>query len=135
ICGGGRYDQLLKAVGGPDLPALGFGMGDVVLGELLQARGLAPDPRSAVDDYVVCVTPEQKTLALHLAHGLRDRGRRVAYDFESRSVGRQLKVANQSGAERAIIVGPEEAASNEALIRTMATGEQVRLSIETLLND
>ncbi len=135
ICGGGRYDQLLNAVGGPDLPALGFGMGDVVLGELLQARGLAPDPRSAVDDYVVCVTPEQKTLALHLAHGLRDRGRRVAYDFESRSVGRQLKVANQSGAERAIIVGPEEAASNEALIRTMATGEQVRLSIETLLND
>ena len=42
ICGGGRYDNLLAALGGVDLPALGFGMGDVVLGELLRARGLMP---------------------------------------------------------------------------------------------
>ena len=42
ICGGGRYDGLLQALGGVDLPALGFGMGDVVLGELLRERGLAP---------------------------------------------------------------------------------------------
>ena len=42
ICGGGRYDELLEALGGVDLPALGFGMGDVVLGELLKERGLAP---------------------------------------------------------------------------------------------
>lgn len=134
ICGGGRYDQLLKAVGGPDLPALGFGMGDVVLGELLQARKLAPELRSAVDDYVVCVKPDQRALALRLVHGLRDGGRRVAYDFESRSVGRQLKVANQTGAARAIIIGPDEAANNEALIRTMSSGEEVHVPIDTLLN-
>ena len=42
ICGGGRYDNLLQALGGVDMPALGFGMGDVVLGELLRARGLMP---------------------------------------------------------------------------------------------
>ncbi|MFN9959034.1 MAG: ATP phosphoribosyltransferase regulatory subunit, partial [bacterium] len=45
ICGGGRYDQLLASLGGADLPALCFGMGDVVLGELLRARGLMPVSR------------------------------------------------------------------------------------------
>ena len=133
ICGGGRYDQLLAAVGGPDMPALGFGMGDVVLGELLRARGLVPPMPGAIDDYIVCVTPEQRPLVLQLAHGLRDRGRRVAYDFAFRSVGRQFRAANQSGAERAIVVGPEEAEKGEVVIRMMGSGEETRLSIDSLL--
>ncbi len=133
ICGGGRYDELLAAVGGPDLPALGFGMGDVVLGELLKARGLVPPAPSPIQDYVICVTPEQRPAALRLAHGLRDRGRRVTYDFASRSVGRQFKVANQAGAERAIVIGPDEAANGEALVRTMGSGDEQRMSIEALL--
>lgn len=54
ICGGGRYDTLLKALGGADLPALGFGMGDVVLGELLTERGLWPESvQDAVDFHMV----------------------------------------------------------------------------------
>jgi histidyl-tRNA synthetase len=133
ICGGGRYDQLLKAIGGPDLPALGFGMGDVVLGELLKARGLVPPASSPIDDYVICVTPEQRSVALRLAHGLRDSGRRVTYDFASRGVGRQFKAANRAGAERAIVIGPDEAAQGEALVRTMSSGDEQRMSIEALL--
>lgn len=133
ICGGGRYDQLLAAVGGPDLPALGFGMGDVVLGELLRVRGLVPPLPSAIEDYIICVEPEQRALVLRLTQGLRDRGRRVAYDFASRSVGRQFKAANQAGAERAIVIGPDEAATGTALVRTMASGEEASLSIEELL--
>ena len=52
ICGGGRYDNLLKSLGGVDLPALGFGMGDVVLGELLRARGLSDAPIGEPDFWV-----------------------------------------------------------------------------------
>src|SRR6185312_14573359 len=52
ICGGGRYDNLLASLGGPDLPALGFGMGDVVLTELLRARGLLQPPDPALDYWV-----------------------------------------------------------------------------------
>ena len=133
ICGGGRYDQLLAAIGGPDLPALGFGMGDVVLGELLRARGLVPPEPSPIDDYIVCVTPEQRSIVLRLAHGLRDQGRRVAYDFAARKVGRQFRAANQAGAERVIVVGPDEAARGEVVIRTMASGEETRLTIDSLL--
>ena len=82
ICGGGRYDDLLQRIGGVDLPALGFGMGDVVLGELLRERGLGPDPAAAIDAFLVAVTPDDQPLMLRLAHALRDgvkpvrRGRR-----------------------------------------------------------
>src|SRR5215468_5823818 len=53
ICGGGRYDGLLKALGGVDLPALGFGMGDVVLGELLKQHGVAPQLASRLDGFLI----------------------------------------------------------------------------------
>ncbi len=132
ICGGGRYDGLLAAVGGPDLPALGFGMGDVVLGELLRARGLAPSAAPPVDDYLVCVTPAQRPLALRVARALRARGRRVAYDLVERSVGRQFKAANQANAARAIVLGPEEEAAGEAVVRAMGSGEERRVPLEEL---
>jgi histidyl-tRNA synthetase len=91
-----------------------------------------PEP-SPIDDYIVCVTPEQRSIVLRLAHGLRDQGRRVAYDFAARKVGRQFRAANQAGAERVIVVGPDEAARGEVVIRTMASGEETRLSIDSLL--
>ena len=135
ICGGGRYDGLLAAVGGPDLPALGFGMGDVVLGELLRARELVPSGPVAVDDYLVCVTPAQRPLALRIARALRGAGRRVAYDLSERSVGRQFKAANQAGAARAVVLGPEEEAAGQALVRTMASGEERRVPLEEIAAD
>mgnify|MGYP003694330689 CR=1 FL=1 len=58
ICGGGRYDNLLSSLGGADLPAVGFGMGDVVPGELLKDRGLAP-PLPAPIDVLVAGIAEQ----------------------------------------------------------------------------
>jgi len=132
ICGGGRYDDLLAALGGPDLPALGFGMGDVVLGELLAARGLLPDAPPAIQDFVVCVTPDERPLGLRAAHDLRDAGRRVAYDLSERSVGRQFKAANQLGAERAIVIGPDEAAGGNALIRDLGSGAEKTVALDEL---
>ncbi|MEJ2483209.1 MAG: histidine--tRNA ligase [Gemmatimonadota bacterium] len=133
ICGGGRYDGLLAAVGGPDLPALGFGMGDVVLTELLKARDLLPADAKAIQDYVICVTEEQRPFALGIIHSLRDRGRRVAYDFAGRSVGRQFKAANQAGAERTIVLGPDELARGEVVVREMHSGEEVSLPLDSII--
>ena len=132
ICGGGRYDDLLEAVGGPALPALGFGMGDVVLGELLRDRGLVPDDERAVDDFVIHVSEEELPAALRIVHALRARGRRVGFDYRSRSVGRQFKVANQAGAGRVIVVGPEEVERDECVVRSMGTGEEVRMGLADL---
>ena len=132
VCGGGRYDDLLRALGGVDLPALGFGMGDVVLAELLRDRGLAPAPARRVDDYIVCVTEAERPAALALARALRDRGRHVLYDLRSRGVGRQFKAAHQAGAGRAIILGPDEVARAAASVRDMASGAERVVALEAL---
>ncbi|MBT8461565.1 MAG: ATP phosphoribosyltransferase regulatory subunit, partial [Gemmatimonadetes bacterium] len=133
ICGGGRYDDLLEAVGGPALPALGFGMGDVVLGELLRDRDLVPEAEHTLDDFVIHVSPEQLPAALRIVHSLRSLGRRVGFDYRSRGVGRQFKVANQAGAGRVIVVGPEEVERGEYVVRSMDTGAETKVSVAELL--
>ena len=77
ICGGGRYDDLLQSLGGVELPALGFGMGDVVLGELLRDRGLAPEAASSIDVFLAAITQDDLPHVLGLARELRDAGLRV----------------------------------------------------------
>lgn len=133
ICGGGRYDSLLESLGGPDLPALGFGMGDVVLGEILRDRGLIPEPDVGLDDFVIGVTADELPQVLRIVHALRSAGRRVGFDYGGRSVGKQFKVAHQAGAVRAIVVGPEEAAAGEAVVRDMDSGNERRVPVADLL--
>ncbi|HKJ92201.1 MAG TPA: ATP phosphoribosyltransferase regulatory subunit, partial [Longimicrobiales bacterium] len=133
ICGGGRYDDLLAALSGVDLPALGFGMGDVVLGELLKERGLAPDPAPALDYYVVAITDEQAALVRRVAGALRGRGHAVAYGLRGAGVGRQFKDADARGAREAVVLGPDEVAEGVAVVREMATGEERRVSLAELL--
>src|SRR5690606_24414164 len=62
ICGGGRYDDLLRVIAGVDLPALGFGMGDVVLRELLAERGKLPKVTRKLDYYMVTATPQERAV-------------------------------------------------------------------------
>lgn len=132
ICGGGRYDDLLKALGGVDLPALGFGMGDVVLAELLRDRGLTPSELLRVDDYLICVSEAERPAALGLARALRDQGRHVLYDLRARGVGRQFKAAHQAGAARAIVLGPDELERGVVSLRDMVSGAEGEVAIEAL---
>lgn len=132
ICGGGRYDRLLELVGGDPLPAVGFGMGDVVLGELLRDRGLAPRIRPACDYYMIWVTPEERAPALAAAQRLREAGCSVMYTFRAQGVARQLKQAARNGAGHAVIIGPEEAASGSATLRDLASGRQETRTLDAL---
>ena len=132
VCGGGRYDTLLQQVGGVDLPALGFGMGDVVLGELLKARGLAPDAPTGAQVFVVSVTPEDRPAVLRLAHHLRDAGLRVEYALSDDKMGKQLKLADARRARFAVVLGPDERARNAAVLKDLAAGSQREVSLEEL---
>jgi histidyl-tRNA synthetase len=132
ICGGGRYDRLLAQLGGADLPALGFGMGDVVLRELLADRGLLPAHAPRLDYYVVTITDGERPLARELAGRLRAAGHAVSYALRAAGVGRQFKEANARGAERAIVLGPDEVRAGEAVVRVMASGEETRVALESL---
>jgi histidyl-tRNA synthetase len=132
ICGGGRYDRLLELVGGEPLPATGFGMGDVVLAELLKERGLVPAYDRGLDYFIVIVSPDQRNEALRIAHELRGRGSRVAYALREQGVGKQMKAAAREGAASVLIVGPEELARGCVVSRDMSTGEEREIALADL---
>jgi len=106
ICGGGRYDQLLASLGGADLPALGFGMGDVVLGELLRARGLMPVSRGVTPVWVgqAPEDPGAPAGALRAARQLRDAGHVVEYALRAQKLDKQLEAGRKAGATAFVIV-------------------------------
>jgi len=133
ICGGGRYDRLLELVGGDPHPAVGFGMGDVVLGELLADRGLVPPYARSVDYFIVPVTPDERPAALRLAHGLRDRGYSVSYGLKEQTVGKQMKTASREGARTVLVLGPEELEKGVVVARDMTSGEQREIPIAELV--
>ncbi|MEO8225828.1 MAG: histidine--tRNA ligase [Gemmatimonadota bacterium] len=120
ICGGGRYDNLLLALGGADLPALGFGMGDVVLGELLRDRQLLPAGAARLDAFVAVVTDEDVPHALGLVHELRDAGVSAEFALSVQNLGRQLKLADARGATLAVVVGPDDRARGEVMVKHLA---------------
>jgi histidyl-tRNA synthetase len=128
IAGGGRYDGLL------DLPALGFGMGDVVLGELLKERGAVPKASSELGAFLIAVGGDDLPTILQLAHALRERGIAVEYGLRHSGVRKQLELASARGAARAVIVGPEERAHGNAVVRDLRTGTEAQVPLRQLLN-
>jgi histidyl-tRNA synthetase len=132
ICGGGRYDRLLGALGGADLPAVGFGMGDVVLAELLRERGRLPPLEPSLDYFIVAVTAAERATQLRIATRLRAGGRSVAYSFRSQTVGKQFKEANARGARRVVVLGPDEVAQGVVVVRDMSTGSEHRVGMDEI---
>jgi histidyl-tRNA synthetase len=128
ICGGGRYDSLLDSLGGIQLPAVGFGMGDVVLTELLKDKQLAPADSSSIDVFLAFITKEDLPHVLALAHQLRDAGLRVEYALSPQAVGKQLKLADARNARLAVVVGPDERARGELVLKDLTTGTQETVS-------
>ena len=128
ICGGGRYDNLLNQIAGVDLPCVGFGMGDVVLGELVKARGAAA-VSTQLDAFLVAVSGEDVDPVLRLAHDLRDHGLAVEYGLRHAAVGKQLELAAARGAPRAVILGPEERKAKVAVVRDLQTGKQRKVAL------
>jgi len=128
IAGGGRYDGLL------DLPALGFGMGDVVLGELLKERGATPKASTELGAFLIAVGGDDLPTMLQLAHALRERGISVEYGLRHAGVRKQLELASARGAARAVIVGPEERAKGNAVVRDLRTGTEAQVPLRQLLN-
>jgi histidyl-tRNA synthetase len=99
ICGGGRYDNLLKALGGVDMPALGFGMGDVVLAELLRDRGLLPSKTLGPQVWVAAEAAEMAGRVRRAATALRRHGVSVEYALREQALMKQVKAAKSIGAE------------------------------------
>ena len=124
ICGGGRYDRLAETLGGKPLPAVGFGFGDVVLGELLSDKDLWPELQREVDDLVFPFTDQERRVAIRLARQLREQGHRVEVILDHPKLKRAMTDADRIGARRIWMVGPDEVERGSARVRDLETGEE-----------
>jgi histidyl-tRNA synthetase len=128
IAGGGRYDDLLGRLGGVDLPAVGFAMGDVVIGELLKERGLQPSAAPTIEVFIAGVTEDDLPHVLALAHACRDAGLRTEYALAAQAVGKQLKLADARKARIAVLIGPDDRARNDVQLKDLVAKEQRSVS-------
>ena len=132
ICGGGRYDHLIGSLGGPDMPALGFGMGDVVLSLMLEDRGLLPETPPRADVVVIPVGAELSEAARYVTIRLRNEGLRAETPHKPSGVGKDLRAANQQQIPYAAIVGPEEWERKEVNLKDLRAGLQETVAIDVL---
>ncbi len=121
IVGGGRYNGLAEALGGPETPGIGFGSGIERVLLHLDAEGVFPAPEATVDVFVVDVVDGR--CARDITEDLRDRGLRADRAYDGRSMKAQMKAANRSGARAAVIIGHDEADSGTVTVRDLRHGQ------------
>jgi histidyl-tRNA synthetase len=126
ILGGGRYDNLLADVGGQPLPGVGFAMGDVVIGIILQERGLLPEFIPSPAAVLVTVFDDSLLLKSYaLAAELRRNGISVMVYPEAAKLPKQFKFADKMKMKAAITIGTDEAEKGLAAVKNLLNGEQV----------
>ena len=124
LAGGGRYDTLLEKLGGQPMPAVGFGMGDVTLRDLLEETNLLPRIFHRIDAWCIIGTDALTAQALEDVSKLRDAGLVVEYPYKLTAFGKQFKAADAAGARFAIIYGEEECARGFIKLKDLATGTE-----------
>jgi len=132
IAGGGRYDTLLKNLGGVDLPALGFGIGDVVLGEILKGKKWQAGGAAGDKTYVVVADETYRPQAMALVQAFRDSGKSVDYPLVATKVGKQFQLAEERGCARAVIVDAQ-IETGKFEIKNLVTREQTTVDRKTFL--
>lgn len=126
IAGGGRYDNLIKLISGGkvNLPALGFGMGDVVLLELLKARGLLPKFDAGIDAFCLIEDEELRPASLQLIHDLRGQGYAIEYSFTPAKSDKQFKRAMELNAAYTIKLERNDAGELRVKSKNLRTREE-----------
>jgi histidyl-tRNA synthetase len=135
ILGGGHYGNLVGDVGGDPLPGVGFAMGDVVVQLVLEHFGLMPDLNTEAESIFVTVfDPQTQARSLGLASELRAAGFKVVTALASDKLGKQLKFADRILAAKALVLGPDELARDEVVVKDLRTHNQTSLPISQLVS-
>jgi histidyl-tRNA synthetase len=126
IMGGGRYNNLLGAVGGESLPATGFALGDVVISLILESKGLIPKDigDSPASILVTVFDSERLSNSLNFAAELRGAGLKVVCYPEVVKLPKQFKYADRMKISTVAVIGPDEAINNQVTIKVLSTGKQ-----------
>ncbi|MCK4267310.1 MAG: histidine--tRNA ligase [Actinomycetia bacterium] len=123
--GGGRYDRLVSDYGGKPTPAVGFALGiERLLAALKAEENVDLSTSRKIDVFLIVIDNEHRDQAFKLAIELRRIGLSVEVDYMNRSTRSQMKLADKMGAEYALILGPDEMARGEVVMRNLSTGEE-----------
>ena len=133
VAGGGRYDGLVAELGGNPTPAVGFATGLERVLLALEQQNLLPNSPPAADVFLIALGDAAAAAAFPLLHELRLGGVRGLMDYAGRSMKAQMKQANKSGARYAVILGEDELAKHEALMRDMAESTQESCSLDDMV--
>ena len=136
ICGGGRYDNLLRDFGGPAIAATGMGMGDCVLEILLEQRGLLEKqvPKRELEYFVALADPEMARAAYEVAARIRLQGHSANFSYRQAGLSKQLKEAAAQNARICVIIGQEYRDQRQVAVKNMATGVQELVGVEQFLS-
>jgi histidyl-tRNA synthetase len=134
ICGGGRYDDLLLTIGGVDLPALGFGMGDVVLTEILRSRNLLPAAELGTEYWVASDDESMLPDVMSVAGRLRAKARSVEYALKSQTLARQLKTASSAGVRNVVLLRRPDYDNGKVTVKTLADGSERSVALDAFLD-
>jgi len=133
VAGGGRYDGLVKSLGGPDTPATGFAIG---LDRLTEIAGLdSSDIFKTPDIFIAALGPKSRVLAFEWHCALCLKGIKTEMEFEDKSLKSQMKQADRMGAEHVLIVGDNEIKEGKVILRNMKTKDQVSIPIENVVEN
>lgn len=135
ICGGGRYDDLLGKMGKSREPAVGFGMGDVVLSLLLEEKGLLQTSRKQQVVFVLDAEESLRPTLLRVVAGLRRRSVPTEFAYSWQAIGKQLKLADKRGASAVILLGADSTNPQLVRIKRMAGGQEREVALDELLAD
>ncbi|MDY6011571.1 histidine--tRNA ligase [Clostridium sp.] len=132
VCGGGRYDKLIEEIGGPEMPAVGFGMGIERLIMAIEKEGIEIPKDPVVELYLASRGEEGAKEAFKLAHALRSIGVSSEINHAGRSFKAEMKYANKIGAKFSVVLGDDELQSRKARFKRMEDGEQFEISLDDL---
>ncbi len=133
VCGGGRYDKLVEMFGGPATPAVGFGMGLERLAMIIQSKGLKIDFLNEVS--LIYADEEGRKKAQSLTHQLRLKGFRVDMELQGKNIKNQFKRADKLGSRASLILGSQELASQQYVLKDMKTQAQKNIPFDQLENE
>lgn len=132
VCGGGRYDKLIEELGGPDMPAVGFGMGIERLIMTLEKEGIEIPNENLFDLYIGARGKEGSKYAFKLASSLRTLGVKCETNHMGRSIKAEMKFANKLGATFTTILGEDELTNKKVNLKRMSDGEIFEASLDDI---
>ncbi|MXQ54352.1 histidine--tRNA ligase [Shimazuella alba] len=134
IGGGGRYNGLVKELGGPEVSGIGFGIGLERVLLALKQQNVSIPTAAPLDCFLVSMGEEAKKASVRILGELRKAGLKAERDYLDRKLKAQLKTANRLNARYVVILGEEELANNQIQIKQMETGEQTSIAMDKLVS-